>query len=349
MVIIKNSVTRFLLFVVICAVVWYLGCREKPFEPVEPTEYIFYFNDGGYFDKYYRYYSASQKVDSITIPFDSRRGLAVSPDGKRLYLANRTNCEVIDAKSLQPISQIDIESSGGVAISPDNKYLAMFGNDLRILRTSDYSVVFQDTTDTPFGGFYSRSSKTLYCAGGPGVIKVDLSNNTYSFATKAFPNLVYLVVPSVDEDKWFLYEKLPQLYTFAFEVYDLLLDSIIFQEILSPGAGDIEISPDGKFVFYTNPGTLQFGPPGASHITVYDVEMNSIYGRINTPSLVFDSLVVQHLAVSPDGRKLVGEAGAFGEFVVVDLKKMVVTESYYFGNDTINYVNLWDVACQSGL
>ncbi len=332
------------------AVFFLITCDgDKPTGTVETKEYIFYFNDGGYFDRYYRYFSESQNVDSISIPYDSRRGMAVSPDGKRLYLANTFNCAVVNTGSLQLISQVNIESSGGVAVSPNNKNLALFGDDLRILNTSDYSIKFQDTTNTPFGGLFSRNSRNLYCAAGLGVIKVDLANSPFSVTTKAFANLVSKLVISEDETKWFLYQKLPQLYTFAFRVYDVLSDSIIFQEILTPGAGDIAMSPDGKFVFYTNPGTLQFGPPPAGHITVFDIEKNEICTRINTPSLVFDSLFIQHIAISPDGRKLVGEAGAFGEFVVVDLRKMAVTEIYYFGNDSINFVNLWHVACQSKL
>ena len=351
----KSSSFRLLYPAIAFIAVLILITCEKPFEPVPPLNYVFYFNDGGYFDKYYRYYSATQSVDSIIIPYDSRRGMAVSPDGKRLYLANRTNCSVVDADSLQLISQIDIESSGGVAVSPDNKYVALLGDDLRILSTIDHSLIFQDTDDTQNGVFSSRSDK-FYCAGGwaggatllPYVYCVDLSDTSYTVTRKTFSNgATVLVIPSIYDDKWFLYLT-SGTFDCAFEVYDCILDSIIFSEYLTPGAGDIEISPDGKYVFYTNPGTILVGPPGDGHITVYDIEKNEIHSRINTPSQVVAHSIVQHLAISPDGRKLVGEASYLGEFVVVDLRKMLVTESYYFGNDTINYVNLWDVACQSG-
>ena len=328
-----------LLAAIILAALCLTACCDKPIEPRPVKDYVFYFNDASYSDRYYRYHTASRKVDSLTIPYDSRTSLAVSADGTRLYLSDGMKTVVVSADSLDVITEIPYQ--GRVAVSPDNQLVAILGPEIQILKASDYSMLFYDTSAASRGRF-SQSSKKLYCVGGPGVITIDLLDHPYLTTRKGFPGIVLQVIPSLDDDKWFLYRK---VYTFDyfFEVYDVQRDSVVFSEYLTPGHGEIEITPDGRYAFYTNPGRI-IGFEGVPFITVFDIEKNQVIDTIFTPSPVNNYMVPQNLAITPDGSKLVADGAAGqGEFSVIHVRKREVVEHYYLGNS----VDIWDVTCQN--
>ncbi len=315
---------------------------DKPTEPVPVKDYVFYFNDASYFDRYFRYHSATKRVDTLNIPYNSRAGFAVSADGSRLYLSDGIKTVVMTSDSFQVIAEIPY--GGGVSVSPDNRFVAIVGIGIVMLSTKDYSLVFSDSIPVMRGKF-SRDSRTFYCISSPNVIKVDIGNSTFDLTAKFFAGAALRwIIPSVDENKWILYRQF-QTFGYLFEVYDVAQDSIVYQELLSPGAGDIEVTPDGRYVFYTNPGTLLFGPPPGP-LAVFDIERNSVIDTILTPSPVNGFMVPRNLCITPDGRKLVviGARG-YGEFSVIDVRKLEVIEHYYLGNN----VDIWDVVCQNGL
>lgn len=158
------------------------------------------------------------------------------------------------------------------------------------------------------------------------------------------------MIPSHDESKWFLYRIVNHNIS-TFHVYDLDLDSLVFRHDFAPGKGDIEITPDGRFVFYTNPGGMNSDVPAPSHFKAFDVERNEIHRTIETtsPRPQQDGQHVGRLAITPDGRKLVALNAIGGTFVVVDVASMEQTGAYYLGQEGVNRVLLWGVVCQNGL
>ena len=99
------------------------GCDDKPTEPPPVKDYVFYFNDGGYYNRYYRYHSTVKKVDSLTIPYASWYGFVVSADGTRLYLSDGAKTVVVSTDSFNVIAEIPYSGLQTVAASSDNKYL----------------------------------------------------------------------------------------------------------------------------------------------------------------------------------------------------------------------------------
>jgi hypothetical protein len=203
-----------------------------------------------------------------------------------------------------------------------------------------------------YQGVFSQDGKSFYGAGGwdpdapgpPYAYWVDLSESPYAVTRTTFPDGgVWRIAPSIDEGKWFLLLQFGT-FDFYFAVYDLKQDSIIFRQYLTPGSGDIELTPDGKYAFFTNPGTLLAGPTPSPFVTVFDVDKNQVIDTIVTPSPVNNYMFPENLAITPDSRKLVAEgAPGQGEFVVIDVPKMSVIEYYYLGNQ----VDIWDVTCQN--
>jgi len=338
------SRTGLFLFIAIVAIttgfgLWLAGCGDKPNQPPkpEPKDYVFYLSDGSYRDRYFLYHSCSRDLDTITIPYGSQGGFAVSPDGSLLYLCDRTLTRVVTTDSLQLVAELP---PGYISVSPDNQFLAIAGSDsIVILRTDDYSAVYSDTFNF-LNGRFSNDSQTYYGNGQHHLLTVRLTDPVQTSDRTFTGGGVYRFVPSPDDSQLYLYV-LQSVYDFLFAVVDVASDSILFQTPITPGYGDIEITPDGKHVFYTSPGHVLIGPDPSPYLTVYNTEREQIQSQIP----IVDFGLPGNLAVSPDGRKLMA-AGATGEqkFFVLDISTLTITELY-----ELRYTSPADVVCQNSL
>ena len=321
-----------------------LACNgdDPPVGPDPVENYVVYFSDASYGDRYFRYFTASQRVDTVTIPYSAWDGMAVSADGKLLYLSDNDKTVVLTTDSQEFVTEILYQ--GRITASPDNRWVAVFGPDTRILSATDYATVFHDSITTYYGVF-SRDSERLYCVGGPGVVLIDLSTTPPMRSTSPFDYTVRWVEPSPDERHWFLYRLVPGVWSYDMLVHDTQVDSVVFNRLLVPGGGHLRVEPTGRYVFFTNPGTLLQGPPADPFVFVYDIRQNEVVDSIYTPSTGGRSMTPRLLAITPDGRKLiaVGARGQ-GEFSVIDVATREVVEHYDLGNT----VDFWDVACQNG-
>ena len=162
--------------------------------------------------------------------------------------------------------------------------------------------------------------------------------------------MIWKIVPSHNEVKWLLLVRYDQC-LWSFEVYDASLDSIVFRDSLFLyGYGDMILTPDGRFLFYTMPGTPLELCPGAPHsaFTVFDVHRNGIHQIVNTAGIGKTNgfFPIGNLAMTPDGRKLIAGRGPVGgEFIVLDVRTLQIEEYFDLGNE----VWLWNVTCQNGL
>lgn len=309
---------------------YFAACdSKKPVEPVQLKDYSVYFCDLNSDDQYFGYHPLTGQLDSFSIPIKPERGMTVSADGKKLYLALADSSFVVDLDDLHNITKLPYSAGGGVAVSPDNQLVAILGNGLNILSTSDYSVIFDDTDGVRFGTF-STDSKSFYCLGGDTyVYKVALDGSSPVTRKWLSGGWSYQIIPSVDEAKWFLYSIIAEC-RYLFEVYDVDKDSVIFREYISPGNGEMELSLDGRYLFYTNPGfriSYCIDPPPSS-FTAFDVEKNQIHRVISTIG-VFDGTnpdfwPIGSVEITPDGHWLVGMDTDFEALLVLDITKMEI-------------------------
>ena len=216
--------------------------------------------------------------------------MTVSSDGTIPYVvAKNDTIMVVDLDTKTIITKLPYEAKGGVAVSPDGQLVAILGDDLYILNTSDYSLVFHDTSEVQ-SGVFSSDSKSFYCTadetgtGSCHAYKVDLDNDFFVTRKWFADGMVVGIILSVDQEKWFLYLRCGE-FCYFFEAYDAETNSIIFSEFITPGTGYMALTPDGKYLFYTNPGTLLFGLPPLSSFTAFDVEANDIYQVISTAGI----------------------------------------------------------------
>jgi hypothetical protein len=291
------------------------SCKDKGVEPQQgPEDYKVYFAE---FQRsgpstLFAFHPTTQQIDSVVMPWNVQTGVVVSADGSRLYIGNRTQVVVADARSLSKIAELPYASRWPVAVSPDNSLVAITGDDLTILRTSDYSVVFSDTDRTWFGCF-SSDSKTFFCStdGADLVYRVSLSDTNHPVTRKRFNDGgAHQVIPSCDGRKWFLY--LFHGDYSVFEVYNVEADSIVFGKAFAPGDGRLAVMPNESRLFYTNPGNMGslISPP--LNFTIFDVQQNAISKVIYDTSMFTIGgyyYPPNEMAVTPDNRWLILRGG----------------------------------------
>ncbi|HWR82690.1 MAG TPA: hypothetical protein VN285_05255 [Candidatus Deferrimicrobium sp.] len=309
-------------------ILWLTTCDDDgPTKPVPVKDYPVYFSAPLASPPIlFAFHPVAQRIDSAGIPWKPLFGVTVSADGKRLYIPQPTSVVVVDTDSLALIAELPYRPKWPVAVSPDNNLVAITGDDLYILRTSDYSLVYSDT-DITENGHFSANSKAFYCAAcwspecAGMAYRLDMSDTPFVASRQAFSDGgVVHVIPSSDEAKWFLYLTSLVSWGSVFEVYDVKADSIIFQDLLYPGFGDMVLAPNEQHVFYTNPGNGLMIPGGIGfELTVFDVVANEIDTVIADTAFFSDSNWVAPpnlLAVTPDSRWLTILGGSLGLYVL---------------------------------
>ncbi|HDL01315.1 MAG TPA: hypothetical protein ENH23_03685 [candidate division Zixibacteria bacterium] len=331
----KFSLKQIGLWVVLLAVTLSGSQCGKPTEPqplITKTDYPVYFRKDedayGTSTYLYRYRPTTNEVDSILMP-DTFNFFEVKPGEKQIFLHSNGKTEVYDIETQQIISVLPY--FGRMSCSPDSQLIAISdGTELNIIDADNYSLIYHDTTDVARAVF-TRDNKKLFCFNSttPNLIILDRENN-FSKTEKQIDVLAGRPIPSYDGQKLFFLNYFNWDAT-AFEVYDFSVDSIIFINVHSPGHGLMTISPDGKFVFFTNPGTMMVGTFPPPYYNAYDVDKNELLeiSTLNFPGTENDSIkgmIAQEVAVTSDG-KWVTTVGLGGYITAAEIETMTIVKS----------------------
>jgi hypothetical protein len=302
--------------------IYSLGCsKKKGINPSDPKEYYAYFGDTQARNTYFRYSTSTLKIDTFSLPYDSYNdGFGISPDGKIMYLHPDDGIVEVSLDSFKVTDEhpIDLPKGGTVGpgheviISPDNRYLAVLNRYLHLVDLTDFSVIYSDTSTTFLNGWFANDSRSFFCA-AEGVdryelLQVGLEDSIEVILNRIEDGSVSEIITSPDGDLRFML-----LYigygTERFQVREMPADSLVFEKVLCPAAGDLAITPDGRYVVYSQPGTMQMWCPPWAYITIFNVAANLIEREV----FFFDSstgtcMGINELWISPDGRHLVGIA-----------------------------------------
>ncbi|MFH1372781.1 MAG: hypothetical protein ABII79_03190 [bacterium] len=323
---------------VLAGLVLYLSaCNgDKPTGPPQPKDYVVYFDDSGNPGWIYAYHVGSDLLDSFQVAVGSLRGLTVSADGKKLYLALQDSCFMLEIGNPQNLTKLPYDAGGGIAVSPDNRLVAIQGNDLYVLSTSDYSVVFHDTDQTYWGTF-SYDSRTFYGSRYRDyVYRVEVKGSKPP-VRRQFTDFVFTWVrPSPNEHYWYIYAGWG-LCHMAVQLFDVGADSVVFSYHFEPGNGQLELTPDGQRLFFTYPDmTISYCWPPSTSLSVLNtgsravehvnIIVDSLYGT--QPSLLY----LSHIEITPDGRFLVGIDRDIAMLVLVDVETLQVIRHRRIGD-----------------
>jgi len=313
----------------------YITYEELPDCPA-PKDYTIYCWDKSNEGWYFGYHPSTNEVDSFFIP--GRGRMVVSADGRQGYRANGDGyARVVSLESVQNGDTVPVLANLPLetvrAASADGKLLTANGSDgLHIFRTSDYTELHHDSS--LFGHVFSPNSKRVYgtTRGTYNAFKLDLSDSLHPVTTKEFEGYgVGEIVPSPDETKWYMI--LSNYTQRLFAVYYVEADSIVFSEYFWPGSGGPAVTPDGEYVFFSNPGDMIWGP-GDADVRIYNASTNQAEDRVTTTGL-FDypydgGIPVGQMAVTPDGRWLVAVGSDYPFMIRMDMASHQITGYHWF-------------------
>ncbi len=284
------------------------GCDcSKPTEPDSIiTQYPIYFYNRVGEQLLFKYQPDTQTMDSTIIQWDPDV-ITLSADGKLLYLVLQSSIVIIDAETYEFVRELPYTTLDAIGVSPDNKLVAIMGDTLRILQTSDYQIIFADTSGYTYRGNFSNDNSTFYCGIADSnhetsVYKIELSSPNFGKTIKPFPIIgVRSIKPTHDQSRWIIYGGI------SFNIYDVALDSIIFQDYLVGGWGSTALSADGGKVFYTDPGRPQDMIEILPVIKIFNIETNAIESIIDSNLFYSDGSIwalPNTLVITPDDKFL---------------------------------------------
>ncbi len=336
------------------------GCGDDgPTKPSEPRLPKFYFNNAGNWNCLYAYDLKTDSVTTIVLPLLGPLGgtpifgsLAGSSRRHRLYLGDHSRTGVYDLDKDSLIDVRYIGSNFGIAVSPDEQMLALCGDSLMVVRSSDFSVVFHDSARAA-NPVFSRDGRTLFAAeqrAGAYAFIIRFSGDSVSCERHSFPSPLWKIRPSVDNELWFIYVSLGN-YQFGVGAYDPAKDSLVSKTTTIPGVGDMVCTPDGRSLIYSSPGFyLSFGSNPLGFFIV-DLTNNFHETKVSTAELTdqLDSMYVGFrpgkMALSVNGRYLAAAPPEnAGAFIIYDMWTMKIVRCWNFQRELRNSA-FWDVAC----
>jgi len=254
--------------------------------------------------------------------------LGISPDGSILYvyIPEHHAFYEIDTRTKE-IKYTGSNSS--VYISPDGKYLftSRCGSSgkkgICVIDACTHQYLCYDTTYEigPFGSLtFDRKSPRVYGIldlGGVGVFNYQTFSweRTFEIVSSEYEGIklgLSALILSPDGKTLYFTGGFSSIGTFG--VYDLTEDSLVFEYhvLLAPEhslfqLAYLAISPDGRYVYVTDPGGYQLWPPyPEGEIWVFDTQ-DYTFSFISTDTIVppglAGSMATCDIEVTPDGKK----------------------------------------------
>ncbi|MBK7142830.1 MAG: hypothetical protein IPH75_12200 [bacterium] len=318
-------------FLVVLLMLLLGSCDRKPSEPVEPREYAIWMSEGiiqnpGVYPVY-RWSTLTQRLDTFYSNWNTASGFDVSSDGNKLFVEDHGVLNILDADSLGLIDQLTNTHLDGTCGS--NKYLVTQQNgDLSVLRQSDLSPILQDTLQVR-SAFIGGDNRIFYgLVGSPNrdtVISFPLDRSREPILTP-LPHGAGRQIISIHNGSKFLLYLQYNTFDWAFAVYDVPLDSFVYWHPLTPGWGEVAVTPDEHYAVITNPGTWLIGPPPPSSFLIFDLETNDSAMEVDVRPILPDTMLygdrmpLSEVSITPDGKRalLVGRNG--GHFVIYNFE-----------------------------
>lgn len=321
------------------AVVLYLSCCEDcPDCPTGPNdeaeEHIFYL--GTHEDGPVKVFSVEQKkfIDSFYFEFPVfGTGLDVIGDNEMLVVTHSEGTVIVDLRTRQIIYQFD--DWVDFFSSPDSRLFTVRSRSetrLELRRFEDFEVVYWDSLGRR--GQFSHDSKYLsYIRFYPelvtAVVTYDIEADSVICESEKYYNghRLYLwpYYPIISQNKLFFVGDRHLCASDPCSDSVRILKSVLGQELLA-----FTISPDEKYLYFTNcPSAFGFDMPGYK-VYVFDIETEELFAEISTEALLYEP---NNMAVTPDGKYLMAGSDQAGSSscALIDAKNFKAIGVYDFG------------------
>ena len=317
-----------------------LSCSEdKPTAPGETGSDFgtVYFTNLLGDSTFYSFDTHEMKLDSFYLPFKPQGTLYLRNNKKELVLSFPDSVVSVNLETKLSY-QFPVNFKGRFEFSEDELYLQNAESGIAIYRTSDYSLLFNDTTKSA-GGCFSFDNNFYYSFYSNKLSVVDLTGKTVTDQI-IFENNIGQV-KATDQNNIILVHTYGSYDQNEFHIYDLENDSSVFVDTAGVERGLIEISPDAKYAFFTyGRSYIGFDKANSSSLSsdivntfhIYDIQNRSVYMIVNTQGFVpgdsYPFSAFYETKVTADGRYLVGCQYFHNYLVLFDLQSMQL-DSYF--------------------
>lgn len=235
--------------------------------------------------------------------------IAITPDERILIFSAKRN----DSPGLTQFYDLlrckvikEYQWGGDIALSPDGKIVAIGYSDLHILNLRTWSMIYADTTDS-WACTFDRTGSMLWASQPGGYLF------RYDIPQKAvLPRLqvqdgstpwIDQIVPTNDTNKLFLHLQIGSNQSYVIS-YFIVNDSIGASFRTHGAGGDVELTPDGEILIYTDPVSM-LGNEGTRSIYLVDANTDQLLTTIppSDQATGNDSLWSnpERIAITPDG------------------------------------------------
>jgi len=242
-----------------------------------------------------------------TVGVGSPSGVAMSPDGSRVYVSNvwGNSVSVIDTSTNEVVATVGVGSApSGVAVSPDGSRVYVTNGDdtsVSVIDTSTNEVVATvDVGSAPSGVAVSPDGSRLYLLSiYVGVIVFDTSTNEV-VATVGLDDYLHYIAVSPDGSRVYV----GNYFDYSVSVIDTSTNEVVATVGVGSSPAGVAVSPDGSRVYV--------GVVANGSVRVIDTSTNEVVEEVGGGS------PPTSVAVSPDGSLLYVAVGSDDSVIVFD-------------------------------
>ncbi|MEP0827134.1 MAG: hypothetical protein HRF51_01295 [bacterium] len=213
-----------------------------------------------------------------------------------------------------------------MAVSPNNRNIAIFGDSIHIVDITTFGVVYSDTTPVQPGRFNLKGDKLLCATSQCDILILDLTTDPVTRTILDYPGFCpYQISSSIDERILFVLSYSANRNQGFFEVYDIDNDTLAFQHELVTPYGHLDVTPDGNYaVFAEIQGFIGLpeDPPSPRTVNIYDarnLRMKTIIPTYGVDPAHPDGLAQYKFVITPDSKWYISS----GEGItVIDLSSL---------------------------
>lgn len=315
-----------------------LSCTDdKPTAPdISDLHYAkVYFTDVSSDSTFYSFDTDQMKLDSFYLPYRPERGMYLMDNKKDLVINFHDSVISVDLET-KAVNHFPAGVKGPVVFSENEQYFAApFNGTLRIYNTGDKSVFWEDTALT-YGGCFSVGNDLYFSRYKNAVSVFDLKEK--KLIKKSYlPNNIYEIKATLNDEVLLIHYFTD--FDNIFQIYDLHLDTVLFSDTVDYGRGEIEISRNKMYAFFTYSGGIIQPDKNANILNgptntfrIYDLNSRSIYKIVNTEGFVpgdyYPFYAYYEIEQTANSKYLVGCQEAHNILVLFNLQTMEL-ESYY--------------------
>jgi len=301
----------------------------------------------------YKYNTRAMTITDSIIPETYVNDIAISSDGRHLLVAYTSGEHQLVVYELETMDTVHLaRAAESFEVSNTGKYIALFtGGYMRFLDGSTYEILFTPGLKINGGRFLLDDTK-FYC--------LDRDNNIriYDMESKSLDTMIqyvdnngispelYGIQPDATGGKIFFFGAYyPYIYTDTLLAYDIELDSTTFAYHTSPPGGDIRLTPDGKLIIVSDPGSVFIEQYGTMDMIYVNPETDELVSVIPSPRFNSHFGIMPGLfTITPDCRHTVvaSAAGAWA-FGMIDNRVHSYVDLNIYEPQTVSFAH---AACQ---